>query len=123
VRLRWEAVLFCRLRLTLPTTGGRMGAGEETPCKDAVGRVPATAVKLRALVLDAVRWCRRLVVKGCEKPEVEVRCWDDGSATWVDSVPDALADVEEALDTTEAFCAARRSESSRVRRLTWRITG
>lgn len=41
------------------------------------------------------------------------------SPHWPGSVPDALAEVEEALETTEAFCAARRIESSRVRRLTW----
>ena len=40
------------------------------------------------------------------------------SPHWPGSVPDALAEVEEVLETTEAFWAARRTESSRVRRLT-----
>lgn len=70
------------------------------------------------LAFEGVRWWRRFVVRGWEKPEVDVKCWDEGSGTWVDSVPDALAEVEEALDTTEAFWAARRRESSRVSRLT-----
>jgi hypothetical protein len=30
-----------------------------------------------------------------------------------------LAEVEDAFETTDAFCAARRIESSRVNRLTW----
>ncbi len=34
-------------------------------------------------------------------------------------MPVALAEVEEAFETTEAFWAARRTESSRVRRFTW----
>jgi hypothetical protein len=113
-----EAALFWRDRLALPTTGGRTGAGDEMPGTDGA----AVAVELRALVLDAVRWWRRVVVRGWEKPEVEVRCcWDDdgSAATWVDSVPEALAEVEDALDTTEAFWAARRRKSSRARRFTW----
>lgn len=114
-RLRRDVVLFWRLRETLPTTGGRTGTVEDIP---GSGFVDTPAVMLRVLALEGVRWWRRVVVRGWEKPEVEVRCCEDGSGTWVDSAPDALADVEEALDTTEAFWAARRSDSSRVRRLT-----
>ncbi len=52
VRLRREAVLFCRLRLRLPTTGGRMGAGEDMPGREVVD---TAAVRLRVLVLEGVR--------------------------------------------------------------------
>jgi hypothetical protein len=43
------------------------------------------------------------------------------SPHWPGSVPEALAEVDEALEATEAFWAARRMVSSRVRRLTWEI--
>lgn len=86
------------------------------PAMEVVDTEPAFATKLRALVLEEVRRCRRSVVKGWENPEPAFRrC---GSETWAASVPDALADVEEALDTTEEFWAARRRDNSRVKRLT-----
>lgn len=60
--------------------------------------------------MDDVRRWRRDV--GMVKPE-PVR--SDGSLTsWVDVV----AEVDEWLEATEAFWAARRRDSSRVRRLT-----
>jgi hypothetical protein len=60
-------------------------------------------------VVDDVRWC---LAVGMENPEPERR---DCSATSWDEL---AAEVEEVLDTTEAFWAARRSDSSRVKRLT-----
>lgn len=74
---------------------GRTGAGDETDCAmEDVDTKPGKAEKLRWLAFDAVRLCRLL------------------------SAPAVLADVEEALDTVEAFWEARRMESSRVKRLT-----
>lgn len=51
-----------------------------------------------------------------EKPAPDIR-----SGPGVPSAP--LADVDEVLDTTEAFWAARKSDNSRVRRLTCRGWG
>lgn len=101
----------------MPLAGlpGLTGAGEDMPAIEVPETDPAVAVKLRALVLEEVRWCRRPLVRGWENPEPALRCC---SETWVDSAPEAVADVEEVSDTTEAFWAARRMESSRVSRLT-----
>lgn len=88
---------------------GRWGAGEEmdgTEVVDMGGRPPA--VMLRVLVVEGVRWCRR---RGWEKPE--------GSEVRVGSGMER-AEAEEVLDATDAFWAARRRDSSRVRRLTCR---
>lgn len=89
---------------------------------------PAVAAILRALALEPLLVCwrsRPLVWKGIEKPEPESRCCRPSGIVGTvdeDSAPavEALADVEEVLDTTEAFCACRRRSSSRVRRLTCR---
>jgi hypothetical protein len=78
----------------------RMGTGEEMPVMAADERV-----KLRALALDEVRWWRYGGL-------VSVHELPPGS------VPEALAEVEEALETVEALCAARSIWSSRVRRFT-----
>lgn len=61
---------------------------------------------------DDVRWCRRAV--GMEKPEP-----DNSDESAIGSCVDA-AEVEDVLDTTEAFWAARRRDSSRVSRFTYR---
>jgi hypothetical protein len=53
VRLRREAVLFSRLSGTLPTTGGRTGAGEDMAVSEVV---ETPAVRLRVLALEGVRW-------------------------------------------------------------------
>jgi hypothetical protein len=66
----------------MPPTGfvvGRTGAGDEAGAIEDVDTKAGKAVKLRWLVVDAVRF-RRLL-----------------------STPGVLADVEEALDTIEAF--------------------
>lgn len=81
---------------------------------------PPTWFWLRALALELVRWCRRSpVVLGMGNPGPDIRCVsvkDDGCCDW-SAVVDVL--VEEALETTEEFCAARRIVRSRVRRFTW----
>jgi hypothetical protein len=61
---------------------------------------------------DDVRRC--LLVLGMEKPEPERRGSLGGS--WLEGV----AEAEDVFDTTEAFCAARSKESSRVSRFTCR---
>ncbi len=53
-----------------------------------------------------------------EKPEPESSGWLSVKAGAVSPVPEAPADVEDAFETTDAFWAARRSESSRVSRFT-----
>jgi hypothetical protein len=68
-------------------------------------------VKLRVLVLDEERWWRRWEGAGCEGPE---RRW---FALW-SAESGRPVEVEDALETTEAFWAARSMVSSRVRRLT-----
>lgn len=68
------------------------------------------AVKERMLVFDDVRWWR-CEGTGCVGPE---RRWFE---EWSNPSLRPL-DVEDALETTEALCAARSMESSRVRRLT-----
>jgi len=115
-RLRREALLPCRLRAIPPKTAwlGRTGAGEDIPAMEEVDTEPAIAVKLRALVLDDVRWCTG--ARWCASPGPDAACWPSPSNA--DSVPEALADVEEAFETTDAFWAARSIVSSRVRRLT-----
>lgn len=74
---------------------------------------------LRALALELVRWCRRLVVVlGIGKPGPDIRCVsvkEDACCDW-SAVVDVL--VEEAFETTEEFWAARRIVRSRVRRFT-----
>lgn len=70
------------------------------------------AVMLRVLVLEEERWCRRWEGAGCEGPERRwFAPWSAGSGR--------PAEVEEALETTDAFWAARSMESSLVNRLTW----
>lgn len=67
---------------------------------------------LRVLVLDEERWWRRWEGIGCEGPE---RRW---FVLW-SAESGRPAEVEEVLETTDAFCAARSMESSRVKRFTW----
>lgn len=62
-------------------------------------------------VVDSDRSCRRAA--GMEKPDPERREMSL-AGSWVD----APAEVEEVLDTTDAFCAALRRVNSRVRRFT-----
>lgn len=89
----------------------------------------------RALAFEPVRWCRR----GGTGPDPAFGYWImkpeepieyGGSAAVPGRKPGRLvvaalpvsgapdAEVELAFETTDAFCAARRRESSRVRRLT-----
>jgi hypothetical protein len=70
------------------------------------------AVMERVLVLEEERWWRRWEGVGCEGPERRwfVAEWSEGSGK--------PAEVEEVLDTTDAFWAARSMESSLVNRLT-----
>ena len=63
MRLRREALLFCRLRAIPPMAigvwaVGRTGTGEDMPASEVVETEPALAVRLRALALDEVRWWR-----------------------------------------------------------------
>jgi len=72
------------------------------------------AAVLRVLVEEEERWWRRAEGMGWEGPERRWLEW------WsVESGRPARSEVEEVLETTEAFWAARRRVSSRVRRLTW----
>jgi hypothetical protein len=64
-------------------------------------------VWLRALALEGVRWWRG-VPEGIEKPT------PGNIESWAGSAPE----VEDVLDTTDAFWAARRRASSRVSRFT-----
>lgn len=117
-------MLFCRLRGVPP---GLMGAGAvilttevlATPGPPAIEVEPVVAAMLRVLALDPLRVCRRPLEEGIEKPEPERRCCLPSGITGI-SAPEAeaLADVDEAFDATEAFCAWRSRSSSRVRRLT-----
>lgn len=116
-------MLFWRLR---GVAVGRMGAGDVMLTTEvlAVGPAateaePAVAARLRVLALEPVLLWRRALVEGIEKPELERRCCLP-SAIMGASAPEAeaLAELDEALDTTEAFCAWRSRSSSRVRRLT-----
>jgi hypothetical protein len=90
-----------------------------TPEPDMLPVIPAAVhavllfavVLLRVLVLDEERWCRRCEGAGWLGPE----------SRWfalTSPVSGKPAEVDEALETTEAFWAARSMESSRVRRLT-----
>lgn len=81
---------------------------------------PAVAAMLRALALDPLRVWRRPLDDGIEKPVPESKCCLPSGIIGISwPVVEALAELEEALDTTEAFCAWRRRSSSRVRRLTF----
>jgi len=82
------------------------------PAIDVVDTEPAFAVKLRLLVFDEVRWwtgARWWARPGPDPTYV--------SPSWTDS--EALAEVEDVFETTDALWAARRKESSRVSRLTY----
>lgn len=68
-------------------------------------------VMLRVLVLEEERWCRRCEGAGWLGPE---RRW---FALW-SAESGRPVEVEEALDATEAFWAARSIVSSRVNRFT-----
>lgn len=72
------------------------------------------AAMLRALAAEEERWWRRVEGTGWEGPERRwLEWWSEASGR------PARSDVEEVLETTDAFWAARRRESSRVSRLTW----
>lgn len=73
---------------------------------------PVPMEMLRVEVEEEERWCLRWEGWGCEGPE---RRW----FAFVSVESGIPVEVEEALDTTEAFCAARSMESSRVSRLTY----
>lgn len=90
------------------------------PDPPATEAEPVVAAMLRVLALDPLRVCRRPLDEGMEKPDPESRCCLPSGITGI-SAPEAeaLAEVDDAFDTTEAFCAWRRRSSSRVRRLTW----
>lgn len=106
-------MLFCLLKLVAEGRPAGAGKGPPPTIEPAPNEVPIMAW-LRALWLEDVRWCRRPLVDGIENPEPEIK-----SVAGVPSAPLTLAEVDDVLDTTEAFCAARRIDSSRVRRLTW----
>lgn len=80
--------------------------------RDSMEVPSIAAVWLRVLVFDGLRWWR---LEGMAYPGPDMR--------WVSScsVPEALAEVEDAFDATEALCCARRWESSRLRRFTCSI--
>lgn len=120
----WDCVLFCRLSGVPP---GRTGAGDVMlttdvamgPGPPAAEAEPAVAAILRVLALDPLRVCRRPLDEGIEKPDPESRCCLPSGMTGISAVEaEALAEVEDALEATEAFWAWRRRSSSRVRRLT-----
>ncbi len=116
VRLRRDAVLFWRLMVG---ADGRVGAGAVMPMTEVAAPLePATAVWLRELVFEYVRWCWRPAVDGMEKPDPERRGCVLSETRGGSAAPEAPAEVDDVFDTTEAFCAARNSESSRVRRFT-----
>lgn len=105
-----DCVLFCRLRGVAP---GRIGAGAVMLTTDvmAVGppaaeAEPVVAAMLRVLALDPLLVCRRPLVDGMEKPDPESRCCLPSGMMGI-SAPEveAPAEVDEVLDTTEAFCA------------------
>lgn len=107
-------MLSCRLK---SRADGRVGAGFDIPTTDVVLSEPTKPVWLRVLVLDEVRWWRRPVDEGIENPDPDSRGF--GSETCgCSAFAAALFEVEDVLDTTDAFCAARSSDSSLVRRLT-----
>lgn len=69
---------------------------------------------LRALAAEEERWWRRVDGTGWEGPERRwLEWWSDASGR------PARSEVEEVFETTDAFWAARRRDSSRVRRFTW----
>lgn len=118
-----DCVLFWRLRDVPP---GRIGAGAVMLTTDvlatgppATEAEPAVAATLRALALDPLLVWRRPLEDGIEKPVPESKCCLPSGIMGI-SWPEveALAELEEALEATEAFCAWRRRSSSRVRRLT-----
>jgi hypothetical protein len=78
------------------------------PTGEVVETEPTLAVKVRVLAVAEVRLCR--IGWQWLAPRPLPRC--------PGSVPIALAEVEEALETTEASWAVRRTESSRARRFT-----
>lgn len=89
------------------------------PSPPAAEAEPAVAAMLRVLALDPLRVCRRPLDEGMEKPDPESRCCLPSGMTGISAAEaEALAEVDDAFDTTEAFCAWRRRSSSRVRRLT-----
>ena len=81
---------------------------------EAVETDPAWAVRLRTLALEEVRWWAGARWWASPGPAA---VWYP-SAISAGSAADALADVEDVLEATDALWAARRRVSSRVRRLT-----
>lgn len=67
---------------------------------------PMVAAMLRALALELLLLCLRPLDEGIEKPEPVSRCClPSGMMGTSAPGPVALAEVEEAFDTTEAFWA------------------
>jgi len=123
---REEVMEFCRLRdwacgmeLGIESWRGRdprvrSGTTPERALPETLSRV-FPVVMLRVEVLDEDRWCLRWEGTGWLGPE----------RRWFALLSDASrnpAEVEEVLETTEAFWAALSKESSRVNRLTWTIS-
>lgn len=102
-------MLFWRLRAVDP---GRIGAGAvmlttEVPgagTAPATEAEPAVAAMLRVLALDPLLVCRRPLDDGMENPDPVRRCCLPSGITGT-SAPEAeaLADVEEVLEATEAL--------------------
>lgn len=67
---------------------------------------PAVAAMLRVLALEPLLVCRRPLEDGMEKPDPESRCCLPSGMMGI-SPPEAeaLAELEDALDATEALCA------------------
>lgn len=122
LRLRWEVVLFWRL-MGAPR-GLRAASSTEAALPDCgAGPGVDTAVAawrtLRALAEEPVRWWRRsALVEGRGKPGPDRRCVSANEEGFCVGSVELDALVEEALETTEEFCAARSMVKSRVRRLT-----
>lgn len=115
-------MLSWRLRGAPP---GRIGAGEvmlTTDVPPATEFEPAVAAILRPLALEPLRLWRRPLDEGIEKPVPESRCCLPSGIMGI-SWPEreAFAELDEALEATEAFCVCRSRSSSRVRRFTCRF--
>lgn len=123
--LRWDVVLFCR-DMEKPPRGLRAASRTDVALPEGAwligmgaGVDPAVAawLKLRALVLELVRWCRlSALVEGTGNPGPDKRCVSTKEDCGWSAVVEA--EVDEVLETTDEFCAARRTVKSRVSRFT-----